>query len=279
MSVSVTPLSAALGAEISGVDVAQLDDSDFAEIRAAWHAHKVLLIRGQKLDTAAQTAFARRFGDIQVVRSAAHILGDDQPVMHVSNRLVDGKPGVLPDGEMQFHTDQCYYEKPSRMTMLFALEIPKQGGNTLFLNAAAAFAALPRARQAELMRFHVKQVYDYDGAPTIKSGDIREDAPHFVHPLVIRHPETGVPVLYANRLMSERIVELDRAESDRLLAELFGHMEQRRFIYEHTWRVGDLVMWDNLAVMHARTDFDPAEARILRRCTIAGDRPQPAQAA
>jgi taurine dioxygenase len=276
MSVTVTPLSQALGAEISGVDVAHLNDSDFAEIRAAWHAHKVLLIRGQRLDTAAQTAFARRFGDIQVVRSAAHILGEQQPVMHVSNRLVDGKPGVLPDGEMQFHTDQCYYEKPSRMTMLFALEIPKQGGNTLFLNAAAAFAALPKARQAELSRFHVKQVYDYDGAPTVKTGDIRDDAPHFVHPLVIRHPETGVPVLYANRLMSERIVELDRDASDKLLAELFDHMEQRRFIYEHTWRVGDLVMWDNLAVMHARTDFDPAEARILRRCTVAGERPQPA---
>lgn len=276
MSVTVTPLSEALGAEISGVDAARASEAEFAAIRAAWHAHKVLLIRGQALDTAAQTAFARRFGEIQVVRSAAHILGEEQPVMHVSNRLVDGKPGVLPDGEMQFHTDQCYYEKPSRMTMLLALEIPKRGGNTLFLNAAAAFAALPEARRAELLRFHVKQVYDYDGAPTIKSQDIRADAPQFVHPLVIRHPETGAPVLYANRLMSERIVELDQAASDKLLAELFDHMEQRRFIYEHEWRVGDLVMWDNLAVMHARTDFDPAEARILRRCTVAGERPQAA---
>ena len=277
MRVEIVPLSPSVGAEIRGVDLARdLDPAAFAVIRTAWSQHKVLLARGQHLSTEAQTAFARRFGEIQVVRSATHIVGEAQSVMHVSNRLVDGKPGVLPDGEMQFHTDQCYYERPSRMTMLHALEIPKHGGNTLFLNAASALAALPADRQRDLMRYHVLQVYDYDGSPTIKAGDVRADAPQFIHPLVIRHPETGAPVLYANRLMSERIVELDRAASDRLLDELFDHMEQPRFIYEHVWQVGDVVMWDNLAVMHARTDFDPTEARILRRCTVAGERPEAA---
>jgi hypothetical protein len=89
MSVTVTPLSEALGAEISGVDAVRASDAEFAAIRAAWHAHNVLLIRGQALDTAAQTAFARSFGEIQVVRSAAHILGEEQPVMHVSNRHLE----------------------------------------------------------------------------------------------------------------------------------------------------------------------------------------------
>lgn len=279
MTLETRPLSPALGVEILGLDLARgVSDAEFAEIRALWARDKVVLLRGQTLDTAQQTAFARRFGEIQVVRSATHVVGERQDVMHVSNRPVDGKPGVLPDGEMQFHSDQCYYEKPSRMTMLLALEIPKRGGNTLFLNSVAAFAALPKKRQDELLRLHVKQVYDYDGAPTVKSGHIRADAPQFIHPLVIRHPDTGAPVLYANRLMSERIVELDSESSDRLLSELFDHMEQPRFIYEHVWRVGDLLMWDNLAVMHARTDFDPAEARILRRCTVSGERPMAALA-
>ena len=277
MTIDLVPLSPSVGAEIRGLDLARdLDAATFDQIRAAWAVHKVLLIRGQTIDADQQLRFARRFGEIQVVRSATHILGEQQAIMHVANREVAGKPGILPDGEMQFHTDQCYYERPSRLTMLYAMEIPKQGGNTLFLNAAAAFAALPATRQADLAKLQVHQVYDYDGSPTIKSGDVRADAPHFIHPLVIRHPETGAPVLYANRLMSERIVGLDGAESDRLLAELFDHMEQRRFIYEHVWRVGDLLFWDNLAVMHARTDFDPAEARILRRVTVAGARPEPA---
>jgi taurine dioxygenase len=270
--IEIRTLSPAVGAEIVA-DLNALADTAFAEIRNAWTEHKVLLFRNQTLDADQQLSFARRFGDVQPVRSATHIIGAEQAVMHVSNREVNGKPGILPDGEMQFHTDQCYYERPSRMTMLYAMEIPSHGGNTLFLNAAAAYAALPAARKAEIARFTVKNVYDYDGSPTIKAIDVRDDAPHFVHPLVIRHPDTGVPVLYVNRLMSERIVELTRPESDHLLSELFTHSEQKRFIYEHVWRVGDLLLWDNLAVMHARTDFDPAEPRILRRVTVQGQRP------
>jgi taurine dioxygenase len=277
MSITVRPLSEFVGAEIGGVDLSrELTDAEFEPIKRAWAKHKVLVFHGQKLTTEQQLRFAQCFGPLQNVRSATAVLGADQPIMHVANRPVDGKPGVLPDGEMQFHTDQCYYERPSRMSMLFAIEIPKSGGNTMFLNAAAAFAALPEARRQEISRYKVKNIYDYSGAPQIKSEQIREDAPTFVHPLVIRHPETGEPVLYVNRLMSECIVDLPKAESDKLIAELVAHAEQRKFIYEHVWTVGDVVMWDNFACMHARTDFDPAEARILRRCGVQGPRPEPA---
>ncbi len=277
MSLQIKPLSEAVAAEISGVELAKITAEEFSRVHTAWVAHKVLLFRNQDLDQAGQLRFAAFFGEVQQVRSAEAIRGD--AVMHVSNRPVEGKPGVLPDGEMQFHTDQCYYERPSRLTMLYAMKIPRVGGNTLFLNAAAAFAALPLKTQMEIGRYSVRNIYDYDGAPTVKTGDIREDAPHFDHPLVIRHPDSGQPVLYINRLMSERILELDRAKSDTLLAQLFDHMEQRKFIYEHVWHVGDVVLWDNFAVMHARTDFDPAEQRTLRRVTVQGTRPQPAMAA
>jgi len=275
MTLQTRPLSDAIGVEVLGVDLAgDISENLFAEIRQAWLAHRVLLFRDQDIDHPTQTAFARRFGDIQVVRSATHLVGESQEVMHVSNRPVDGKPGILPDGEMMFHTDQCYYEIPSRMTMLFAIAIPSNGGNTLFLDTIKAYAALPEAMKARLAGLKGHNVYDYDGSPTLRADGHSADAPQFDHPIVIRHPETGAPCLYANRLMTDHIVGLDRAESDELLLELFERAENGDFIYEHVWRPGDLVLWDNLATMHARTDFDPAETRTLRRATVAGERPQ-----
>jgi taurine dioxygenase len=279
MMLETRPLSDAIGAEILGVDLAgEIFEELFAEIRQAWVTHKVLLFRGQDIDHPTQTAFARRFGDIQVVRSATHLVGESQEVMHVSNRPVDGKPGILPDGEMMFHTDQCYYEVPSRLTMLFAIAIPSSGGNTLFLNTMAAYAALPAGTKDRLAGLMGHNIYDYDGSPTLRAAGHSDDAPQFDHPIVIRHPETGAPCLYANRLMTDHILGLEREESDALLLELFERAENEDFIYEHVWQPGDLILWDNLATMHARTDFDPAETRTLRRATVAGERPQPYEA-
>jgi len=274
MSIQVVPLSPALGAEITGVDLKRpMADAALEAVTTAWLAHKIILFRGQKLDPEDQMRFARGFGAIQEIRSAKHILGDNQEFMHVSNREVDGKPGVLPEGEMQFHNDQCYYECPARATILNALEIPAAGGHTLFLNTAKAYAALGPAMQARLATLRVLNIYDYDTNPTIKGDGIRADAPQFTHPVVIRHPDTGEPALFVSRLMSDHIAGMDRAESDALLAELFDHMEQPQFIHEHVWAPGDLLMWDNLASQHARTDFDPGESRILRRVAVQGTRP------
>lgn len=274
MSIEVIPLSAALGAEITGVDLArEISAAQFDKIRRAWLDHKVIVFRGQVLSPEDQLRYARLFGNIQVVRSATHIVGRDQTLMHVANRDIDGKPGILPDGEMQFHTDQCYYEKPARATLLYAMEIPKTGGNTRFLNTAKAYAALPEETKIRLADLNIENIYDYDASPTTRGHDLDPAAPRFVHPAIIAHPDTGEPVLYANRLISDRIVGLERDESDRLLADIFDHAEQDQFIYEHVWRVGDLIMWDNFATMHARTDFDPNEARVLRRTAVEGPRP------
>ncbi|MCH7487005.1 MAG: TauD/TfdA family dioxygenase, partial [Proteobacteria bacterium] len=132
---------------------------------------------------------------------------------------------------------------------------------------------LPAGEKARIETWRVLNVYDYGGNPTVRGYHVNPDAPRFVHPLVIVHPVTGERLLFANRLMSVRIEGLDRDESDRVLTRLFDHAEQSRFIFEHAWKAGDLVMWDNLAVMHARTDFDPAEGRVLRRVAVKGPRP------
>lgn len=274
MTIQVTPLSEALGAEITGVDLGQeLDRDDFETINRAWLRHKVIVIPGQDIGEDDQVRFARLFGKLQAVRSATHLIGKNQVVMYVANRPVDGKPGILPKGEMQFHVDQCYYECPCRATLLHALEVPGEGGRTLFLNTAMAYAALPADEKTRINAWRVLNVYDYMGNPTVKGDGVDGSAPSFVHPLVIEHPVTGERLLFANRLMSVRIEDLDEDESRHALNRLFDHAEQSRFIFEHAWKVGDLVMWDNLAVMHARTDFDPAERRILRRIAVKGPRP------
>lgn len=274
----IEPLSAAAGAEVLGLDLsAPLGAARMAAVERAWYRYKVLLFRGQDLSEEGQFAFARQFGPLQKVRSAVHLTGDNVYAMHVSNREVNGQPGLLPEGEMQFHADQCYYERPCKATILYGIEIPKAGGNTCFIDTVQAYQRLADADKRRLQGLRALHVYDYDAAPTIK-GAVTAAAPQFVHPVVIRHPATGQPALYVNRLMTFAIEGLAAAESDALLERLFTHMEQPDQVYEHRWRPGDLLMWDNFATLHARTGFDPAERRVLRRVAVEGPRPAAARA-
>lgn len=274
MSVGFKLLCAALGAEILGIDLAQpLAPEEIAFVRRVFRDHKVIVVRGQNINGQEQRRFAEYFGSIQGVRTAYNTPGVKQDYMYVGNVTVEGMKGVLSDGEMQFHYDQCYYEVPSRASMLYAMEIPSRGGNTCFANAVAAYERLPAEIKRRIDGLSALHVYDYAANPTARAREVSPDAPRFVHPVVIRHPETGHPVLFVNRLMTDHIVGIDRAESDRLMDVLFAAVEAPEIVYEHVWRVGDLLMWDNFATLHARTDFDPAEKRVLRRYGIQGSRP------
>lgn len=277
MSISVTPVSGAIGARISGVDLRDPDDATMRQIHAAWLEHFVIVVEGQTLSGEEQIAFTEWFGPRQQVRTIK-LKRDEgtRDFMYVANRTVDGMKGVLPDGEMQFHTDQCYYENPSRATILLAIEVPGEGGNTRFANAYAAYESLPAATRDRLRGLRALNVYDYQANATVKANESAPDAPRWAHPVVIRHPETGREVLYVNRLMTDHIVGMDRGESDELLEELYEALENPAHCYEHVWTPGDLVMWDNLCTLHARTWFDPAEARVLRRTSVAGRPPDAA---
>jgi taurine dioxygenase len=271
----VAPLSPAIGAEIIGVDLrAPLSDAQFGQILDAWHRNCVLLFRNQHLDTADQLRFAERFGELsKVINNHSHNSGHPS-VMLVSNIRKDGKLiGGLPDGEMYFHSDQCYVERPIKGTTLYAIELPRQGGNTLFANMYLAYEALPAEAQERIAGLKAMNVYDYANNPTMRGATIREGVPHYAHPVVRTHPDTGRKALFVNRLMTDHILDMPRQESDELLAFLFDHQEQRRFVYEHVWSVGDLLLWDNRCSLHARTDFDPRERRLLRRVAILGEKP------
>jgi taurine dioxygenase len=271
---AVRPLSPALGAEIVGVDLGQeTDGRTFALIRDAWHGHLVILLRDQELSEDDQVRFAEKFGPPAVIHTRQFVR-NHPAVMLISNIREDGKPiGALPDGEMHFHTDQCHQERPAMASMLYAIEVPRAGGNTLFANGYKAYETLPDALKLRIAGRKALNAYDYDTAATKRGTRLADGVPSYVHPVVRTHPATGRKALYVNRLMTVRIEGLPSDESDALLETLFAHQERREFVYEHVWRPGDLLMWDNRCTLHARTDFSPDERRLMRRVTILGEKP------
>jgi taurine dioxygenase len=273
----IEPLSPALGVEIGGVDLAEpLDNETFARIKSAWESNCIALFRDQQLDEAAQLRFARRFGELGGIVNDFDPAkrGSDPAILYVSNIRVDGKlTGVLPDGEMFFHSDQCYLERPAMASMLYAIDIPSRGGNTCYANCFKAYEALPETMKQRLKGKRALNAYDYDGAPTLRAKVLPDGVKRFAHPIVRTHPATGRKSLYVNRLMTWSILDVPPNESRDLLDYLFDHQERPEFVYEHKWTPGDLILWDNRSCLHARTDFDPNERRRLRRITVNGDVP------
>ena len=277
MAIEVVPLAPNIGAEIRGVDLRQaLDQETIDAIRRAWLDHVVILIRDQHLRKDDQIRFSGQFGDIgelarpKKFRTSGH---DDMPdgMMLISNVRENGEPiGALPDGEMMFHHDMLHAEIPHAATLLYAVEIPSHGGNTLFASGYAAYDTLPEEVRAPLEGRKAFHHYNYG---SVQKGD-GKGTPAFsdsVHPVFRTHSETGRKAIYVNRLMTEGIVDMPGDESGALLQRLFDHAERPEFVYEHVWCVGDLLMWDNRCSMHARTDFPAGERRLLWRTTIASD--------
>lgn len=273
--IQVNPLSTALGAEIVGVDAGRpVDDASFATILDAWHRYLVIVLRGQTLDEESQVRFAERFGELSPIHTSHHS-STNRAVMYIGNLKKDGRMiGALPLGEMHFHSDQCYQERPALGTMLYSIEVPSEGGDTLFANGYKAYEALPAEVKERVRGLEALNVYDYDGGVVERSNMVSpERGIAFAHPVVRTHPATGRKSLYVNRLMTHHIEGLPPEESERLLALMFDAIERPENVYEHRWRVGDLLLWDNRCTLHARRDFDPNARRWMRRVTIRGDRP------
>jgi alpha-ketoglutarate-dependent taurine dioxygenase len=273
-ALATRPLSPALGAEIIGVDLSkEVDDRVFAQIRDVWHQNLVILARDQELSEEDEVRFAEKFGPPAVIHTKQFVR-NHPAVMLISNIREDGRPiGALPDGEMHFHTDQCHQERPAMASMLYAIEVPSAGGNTLFANGYKAYETLPEAIKRRIDGRKALNAYDYESAAMKRGTRLARGVPSYVHPVVRIHPATGRKALYVNRLMTVRIEGMPEQESDELLDMLFDHQERREFIYEHVWRRRDLLMWDNRCTLHARTDFSPNERRLMRRVTILGEKP------
>ena len=278
LNIEIIPLSSAIGAEIKGID---LRDPLSAEVQRvveqAWFDHVIVLFRDQHLSYEQQRAFANYFGEVAKRggdRGSPQEKAEGEGVMLISNIRQNGKPiGTLPDGEMMFHSDTPYTESPLKATMLYAIEIPSWGGETLFTNCYKAAEALPTAVKFRLNGRKAMHVFDYQVTQTPEAGFDRKLLPHFAHPVFRKHPESGRTSLYVSELMTDEIIGLPKEESRELLDYLFEHLRKKNFIYEHTWQRGDLLMWDNRCCNHARNDFPRNEKRLLRRLTIKEEHP------
>ena len=277
--IQVNRLSDAIGAEIQGVDLSdELDADTVRAIEDAWHEHQIILFRDQDITNDQQRTFAEKFGSLGTrLRPGPKPPEQDEygpNVMLVSNIREDGQPiGSLPDGEMMFHSDTPYFERPAKATILYAIEITSWGGHTLFSNSYTAAETLPEDVKRTLHGKKGMQVYEYGTCIKGKSKYDRENFPYYAHPIFRKHPATGKSSLFVSELMTEEIIGLPVKESDELLDYLFQHQRNPKFIYEHPWVPGDLLMWDNRCSVHARTDFPREERRMLRRLTVDDEHP------
>jgi taurine dioxygenase len=278
---AVIPTGAALGAEVRRGDLRTLDDAAFTSILDAWHVHSVLLFPDQALSDHDLITFSRRFGDLDIapVQENGRRFVEGLPEIYiVSNVKVDGEAiGSLGDGEAAWHTDMSYLDVPPKASMLYALEVPPPGagGNTSFCSMYAVYDALPAALKGRITGLKIKHDGTYNSGGYVRlgvtpTGDPRTSA-GTMHPLVCTHPNTGRRMLYLGRRRNAYIGGLDLAASEALLDELWSYVAWREFAWEHAWRVGDLVLWDNRSTMHRRDAFDPATRRIMHRTQVKGD--------
>jgi taurine dioxygenase len=277
-SIDVIPTGAALGAVVRGVDLTSLDDRQFAALKRAWHQHQVILVRGQTLSDQDLVAFSRRFGDLDwaPVQETGRRFVEGLPEIYiVSNVKLNGEPiGSLGAGEAVWHTDMSYLDMPPMASTLYALEVPPSGGNTSFCSMYAIYEALPAELKRRIAGLKIKHDGTYNSGGFLRQGVTATDdprtSPGAVHPLVCTHPDTGRQLLYLGRRRNAYLVGLELAESEALLDELWRFVERPEFKWEHVWRVGDLVMWDNRCTMHRRDPFDDATRRIMHRTQIKG---------
>jgi len=281
-SIKVLPSDKPLGAEIQGVDLRSISDTDFAAIHRAWNDHSVVLFRGQNLTDEDLIAFSKRFGELDwaPVQETGRRFVEGYPEIYVvSNVVVNGEPiGSLGAGEATWHTDMSYLEEPPKASMLYALEIPPAGGNTYFCGMYHAYDSLPDALKQHVNGMKVKHDGTYNSGGYVRQGVTPVDdpvkSPGAYHPLVCMHPETKRRALYLGRRRNAYIQGLPLAESEALLDELWAIATREEFAWHNEWQVGDVVLWDNRCTMHRRDPFDAGSRRVLHRTQIkSGARP------
>ena len=282
MKLDVTPLSDALGAQIVGADLARWqDDEQYEAVHRALLEFGVVVLRDQIITPAQQIAFSRRFGALELHSIVPCRMPGYPEILLVSNRRdSSGAYTGLPDAGREWHSNSNFHAKPSLGSLLYALEIPHEGGDTLFANMTAACAALDPALKARAAGRNARYVYGSRSAENTDSAlkftmtkSQWSEIPQAVHPLLRTHPETGRKSIYLSLTAMERVEGLSAAQGDDLVAALSEHFTQPAFVYRHRWRLHDVVFWDNRCINHKAMPFDERHARHMHRTTIAGDRP------
>ncbi len=274
----IHPLCENLGADIVDVDLAAMDEADFAHLHAAWIDHLVLRIRGQSLNDDSFQAFSARFGPLEEVpfgkiAEAEKAKIKNRYITMISNIKVDGRPiGGLGNKEAAWHSDMTYKEVIPPASILYAVEVPSTGGNTMFANQYAALEAMPGQLRARIRDLSIKHDASHNSVGELRRGyhelpDPRE-VEGAVHPIVRRHPVSGRDALFLGRRDYAYIPGLSLQDSEALLDEIWTYAALPQNTWEQVWQVGDVIIWDNRAVLHRRLDFDESARRLMKRCQV-----------
>ena len=259
----IVPSDAALGAEIRDLDLSlHLSEEQVVDLHTALLDHGVLVFRDQHITDEDQVRFTRYFGPpVEHVRKQRQRRVKE--IFIISNVKENGEPiGALGSELIDFHSDLSYLPKPGTISLLYAVEIPAEGGDTQWCDCRAAYDSLPRQRQDYLRTLRA-----------VHRHFVEEQNPPepTVHPVVRTHPETGRLSFYVNPHLTSHIDGMPRGEGDALLRELYDHMDQPQFTFTHEWQVDDLVMWDNRPTMHRRLAFPHDQRRIMNRTQVFGE--------
>ena len=281
MSLSLKPLTTTrFVMEVEDLDLSQpVDGTTVAALRKEINEHSILVFRGQTIDNDQHVAFTRNFGDLEIHTVKQYLLPDYPEIIALANR---GEKGTTPidNGGAYWHTDISYKVKPPMGSLLYSLEVPPEGGDTMFADMYSAYDALNDDMKTRIDG--LRAVHGYEARftkmgqenkrPKLSEKQLAE-VPEVSHPVVRINPETGRKALYVNEGFTLSIEGLPMDEGRELLDSLNAHAMKPEFVYSHNWRVGDLVFWDNRAVMHCATAYDTSYARTMHRTTVQGDIP------
>ncbi|MDG3439689.1 TauD/TfdA dioxygenase family protein [Nitrospirillum amazonense] len=274
------PLKPGFGAEILDVDLKTASSAEVDLVVEAFHRHGAILLRGQDLDPAGLKAFLGRFGPLEGHTQKQFTLPDHPEVYILSNKVVDGKPiGAHNDG-VGWHTDYSYKAEPVMCTMLYAVEVPAEGSDTLLADLCAAYDALPEERRAQLdgLKLHHSYEYFMTSRQYLRvdqlSPELKAENPDVIHPLIRTHPADGRKALWVSTGTVKEVVGVPNPQGLELLDELVAFVTQDRFVHAHKWQVGDILIWDNRCTLHTGTLYDDKKyTRLMHRMWVKGDRP------
>lgn len=278
---TVHAITPAIGAVVEGVDAATISDAQFNAVHAALMAHHVIFLRGQKLTRQDLVAFARRLGEPQPASESSFGKLEGFPEIDVLDYDATRPPYVTKE---MWHTDFSGRAEPTLGSVLYALQVPASGGDTIWVSLAAAYEALSERMKNYLtgMRAQHETVKAFgddirghlwqDAAGKQRFARIKAQPPA-AHPVICTHPVSGKKLLYVNEGYTTRLLGVERKESDAVLNYLFDHLRTPEFQVRHRWREGDVAVWDNRITQHyALADY--GERRVMHRITIKGTRPQ-----
>ncbi|MSP67873.1 MAG: TauD/TfdA family dioxygenase [Alphaproteobacteria bacterium] len=279
MAIGLRPLHDAHGVEVQGVDLAKdLDDATFARILDAHHRYGLVLLRDQKITPGQHIAFSRRFGELEIHVLNQYLLPGHPEVLVLSNRVENGKQKGVPNGGWIWHSDLAYMKRPSLGSLLYAHEVPDEGGDTLYAGMHAALEGLSPAIRKQIAGRSAVHSYAWYYAKLDQRAPLTEEqkakTPPVEHPIERTHPVTGRKALYVFEAFCDEIPGMPQDEARALLAELFAHSVKPDYVYAHRWLPGDILFWDNRCTMHRATPYDQQKYhRTMHRTTVTGDVP------